>query len=317
MQLSNSSRFPILIGISLLMGGCSPRVITQISKQYPQSVEKDAIRVYNPTDTVPNSAEVLGRVGIVDGGMTTNCGYDRILDLAKQQTAQSGGNALAITDHLKPSFWGSSCHQIAGDILFLKDTIVDSNLPNPILEARIVHEDQRRKMASPTHTFSLNMGYSGIISKYYVPSGTTGNPKSGFNWSLGYDWVSKRNWGVGILYSGYKSSYAVEGLHVNVYTHYIAPEFVFKQKLSEKWILNETFGLGYAAYREKSDHLVYGLNGLGCHLDIGTEYMLQEHIGLGLNIGYISSNFNQEYADENESTGIYRLHLNAGIRFYF
>ena len=55
--------------------------------------------------------------------MSTKCNYDQVVWLAKQETAKAGGNALALTDHRKPSLLGSSCHQIAGSMLLVSDTV--------------------------------------------------------------------------------------------------------------------------------------------------------------------------------------------------
>ena len=49
-------------------------------------------------------------------------GMELVVALVKQKTVKDGGNALALTDHRKPSLLGSSCHQIAGDMLWISDT---------------------------------------------------------------------------------------------------------------------------------------------------------------------------------------------------
>ena len=58
-------------------------------------------------EKVPNTAETIGRVSVVDRGTSTNCRYDQVLHLAQEATGKIGGNGLAITNHQKPSFWGS------------------------------------------------------------------------------------------------------------------------------------------------------------------------------------------------------------------
>ena len=40
-------------------------------------------------------------------------GMELVVALVKQKTVKDGGNALALTDHRKPSLLGSSCHHIA------------------------------------------------------------------------------------------------------------------------------------------------------------------------------------------------------------
>lgn len=49
-------------------------------------------------------------------------GMELVVALVKQKTVKDGGNALALTDHRKPSLLGSSCHHIAGDMLWIGDT---------------------------------------------------------------------------------------------------------------------------------------------------------------------------------------------------
>ena len=66
-----------------------------------------------------------------------NYSYEQVVALAKLETAKNGGNALALTDHRKPSLLGSSCHQIAGDMLWIGDTAnwemgIGSDLSAPV-----------------------------------------------------------------------------------------------------------------------------------------------------------------------------------------
>lgn len=113
----------LLVSFLFLMTGCAPKVITNISKSYPASVTADKVRLYELGEAVPASAERIGNVSVVDNGVSTKCNYDQVVWLAKQETAKAGGNALALTDHRKPSLLGSSCHQIAGSMLLVSDTV--------------------------------------------------------------------------------------------------------------------------------------------------------------------------------------------------
>ena len=102
----------------LLLTSCSPKVVTHIVRTYPNPVPADSVYVIEPGDTVPNTAETLGSVSVVDRGTSRNCRYDQVLRLAQEATGKNGGNGLAITEHVKPSFWGSSCHQINACLLY-------------------------------------------------------------------------------------------------------------------------------------------------------------------------------------------------------
>lgn len=108
--------------LPLFLGSCAPKVLTYIEKKYPSRIAADEVHLYGVGQTVPETAERIGSVRVVDGGASTKCNYEQVVALAKQETAKSGGNALALTDHRKPSLLGSSCHQIAGDMLWIGDT---------------------------------------------------------------------------------------------------------------------------------------------------------------------------------------------------
>ena len=116
----------------LLLTSCSPKVVTHIVRTYPNPVPADSVYVIEPGDTVPNTAETLGSVSVVDRGTSRNCRYDQVLRLAQEATGKNGGNGLAITEHVKPSFWGSSCHQINALMLRLTDTKVNATEGNPV-----------------------------------------------------------------------------------------------------------------------------------------------------------------------------------------
>lgn len=123
---------------SLVLSACSPRIVTEVTKSFPaRSVEE--VRVYDVGDTVPNSAVAIGKVAVLNRGFTTNCGYDRMLGLAKERTAENGGNGLLLTEHKEPKFWGSSCHQLMGMMFLMSDSIIDMTKPNAVMEGTNLH----------------------------------------------------------------------------------------------------------------------------------------------------------------------------------
>ena len=224
--------------------------------------------------------------GVVDGGASTKCNYEQVVALAKQETAKSGGNALALTDHRKPSLLGSSCHQIAGDMLWIGDTAnwetgTVADLSAPVGDKK--NTTGVAKSAFRHSTFYANVGYAFITSKYYLPSGASGNPKNGMDWQLGYDWVSRSGFGAGLMYSGYKSSYAYSNVDVKVGLAYVAPQFVMKQKVG-CWGIEEKFGIGYFKYRESAKGTSASLSGVGYDFLFGAEYYLSDHVGIGANL---------------------------------
>lgn len=43
---------------------CSPRVVTDLVKTYPDMVSVDSVVVFEPGETIPNTAESLGRIAV-------------------------------------------------------------------------------------------------------------------------------------------------------------------------------------------------------------------------------------------------------------
>ena len=310
----------LILFLPICLGGCAPKVITHIERSYSPRVTAEEVLLYGVGQTVPESAELIGTVKVVDSGASTKCNYDQVVALAKQTTSKSGGNALALTDHREPSLLGSSCHQIAGNMLWIDDA---TNLEAEI--APLVSPSGRDNNAgvskSSFHhsTIYANIGYAFMTNKFYLPNGASGHPRKGMDWQVGYDWVSRSGFGAGLRYSGYKASYSYSHVDVNVGLAYIAPQFVMKQKVG-RWGIEEKFGIGYFKYRESAKGVSESLSGFGYNFLVGAEYYLSDHIGIGANLGYIGSSLpkqdNIDYKD-GEHSGIFRLHLDAGIRFHF
>lgn len=304
-------------------GSCAPKVITDLAKTYPSRVTANEVHLYGVGQAVPESAELIGSVKVVDSGASTKCNYEQVVSLAKQETAKVGGNALALTDHRKPSLLGSSCHQIAGDMLWIGDTTDQETGTTSVLSAS-VHEDNKDDATTTKSPFLHNafyasIGYAFMTNKFYLPQGASGHPKNGMDWQLGYDWVSRSGFGAGLMYSGYKSSYTYSNVDVNVGLTYIAPQFVMKQKWG-RWGIEEKIGIGYFSYRESAKGVSASLSGVGYNFLLGAEYYLSDHVGIGANLGYIAGSLpkqdNIDYKDD-EHSGIFRLHLDAGVRFHF
>lgn len=63
----------------------------------------------------------IGGYEIKDGGMSLDCSYERVKNLAKQKARSVGGNAVKITEHKLPSAF-STCHRIKFDVYKLENT---------------------------------------------------------------------------------------------------------------------------------------------------------------------------------------------------
>lgn len=55
----------------LLLTSCSPKVVTNIVRTYPGIIPADSVYVIGLGEKVPNTAETIGRVSVVDRGTST------------------------------------------------------------------------------------------------------------------------------------------------------------------------------------------------------------------------------------------------------
>ncbi len=102
---------------------CSPKVHKQIIKEMHPVSNETEVAVYGIGDVVPENAEVIGNVSVLDGGFTTHCDWETVLETAKQEVRAAGGNGIEIVQHSYPGQNGSNCHQIAAYMLNISDDI--------------------------------------------------------------------------------------------------------------------------------------------------------------------------------------------------
>lgn len=109
-----------MLALLFMLQACTPKVNTQIAKQYPPLNKGEEIIVFHHGEIFPEDSEELGTIKITDSGFTTECTYEIVIENAKSQARKAGGNAVAITEHTPPNF-GSTCHRIKAKILRLAD----------------------------------------------------------------------------------------------------------------------------------------------------------------------------------------------------
>lgn len=108
----------LLLLFSIILLGCSPKII---SNSLEGDLSSRSNLFYEPfalieTDTIDRSLmKPIGQIEIKDGGLTLNCDYETIKQLAKDEALKLGGNCLVITEHRKPNQW-STCHRIKADV---------------------------------------------------------------------------------------------------------------------------------------------------------------------------------------------------------
>ncbi|MFQ7502607.1 MAG: hypothetical protein ACLRMJ_04725 [Alistipes finegoldii] len=97
----------------------------------------------------------------------------------------------------------------------------------------------------------------------------------------GYNWTSRRGLGVGVVYSGGFISARRGGFERTSRIHYIAPEFVARQRVGRRWLFRENAGIGYGRYIRSYAGLTGSRGGVGIHESVSAEFMLTRFLGLG------------------------------------
>lgn len=309
-----------LCSVTLLMlSACSPRVMTEVTMTYPARTA-DEVKVYDIGDTVPNNSVALGKVAVLDRGFTTNCGYDRMLSLAKEKTAETGGNGLLLTYHKEPSIWGSSCHQLMGTMFLMNDMTVDPTRPNPVMDAakRDAEETARtiEERMPPRNTFKLSFGPSCIVSEVQTGVGTY---KSLWGWDVAAEYQHSWRSGIGVganALFNITSYHYLSNIRRSLIILYIGPSVTWGTKLHKNWLMNIEFGLGYAHV----DDSFLTSNGLGVQWQFGIDYMINKNWGLGIEANSLSTFMKKPdniTLPDDKHYGFGRFNVLVGLRYYF
>lgn len=104
------TRFSVLYLLPLFLGSCAPKVLTEIKNTHTPVVTANEVRLYEIGDSVPQSAELIGRVKVLDSGLSTHCQYDQVVALAKEKnstkwrkrTCTDGSSETVYMEQLSP-----------------------------------------------------------------------------------------------------------------------------------------------------------------------------------------------------------------------
>lgn len=322
--MKQTLQLPVIGIILFLIIGCSPRITTRLTKVYPPIISSENVTVYKIGDTIPEQTDPIGYITVDDKNGV--CNKDKnVLQIACEETARNGGDGLLIT-RTEQTTEGNNLRKMEGIMLRLH--LEKENLTPPLLISeyrrmqKIAEEEWMRRYGAPSNTFSVSIGPGIIYSKIYSATKTYRH-KTGLDWKLEYNRVSRKGFGFGLLYSGFYTQFPDEHFTVGNRTKeaymlltYIAPAFVGRFKIND-WILKFGIGLGYAGYNDGGLEI---LSGIGFHTDFGFECKLSKYIGLGIGMSAIDFIMpDQEWVnyDKDERSGITRWNIQAAIHYYF
>lgn len=321
--------------LSVLFFSCSPKVSLVLTKSYYPRSPQDTVHVYQQNEEIPKQSELLAKIAVYDAGAAVKCGYDRIISIAKTEALKIGGNGLQIINHIRPSFWGSTCHQIKGNILKIgdypkTDSVVISSQSVVKLSSR---KKSGKKGSPPLHNFGLNFGYAWIYNQtrnLTVKSQLFEDvPGNGFTWDLQYSFFPKSFIGFGAIYSGHAFSGTFQGITNRILLTYLAPMLCLKSCQFKNWLWQCKLGLGFLGYLDhrKGTNVNSIATTLGSNIGVGVEYKVNNNWGIGSDISLINGSFDKirsryegytetQIFDNGRRMGVSRLNIMIGLKYY-
>ncbi|MDR0507589.1 MAG: hypothetical protein LBH32_12370 [Dysgonamonadaceae bacterium] len=340
------------IFIALTVASCSPRIGKVITKTYSALENNEPIEVFMDAQTAPSNSESLGVASVTDdAGFSINCDSLTVINLLKEEARKVGGNAVLITEHVRPSFWGSSCHQMTATILKVFDYDSQNVQENPDSSKLTVIKVIKPERKLPVMNLSVNFGRGWRLAK--INPDLTIEEKdyykdlmSGWIYDASFNYYFNDFYGVGFHYSLFTSSQHAYGTatfdgysetgyrNTNQYIQFIGP--VFSARTSSKdlqWLFDYSIGIGYLGYSSKdtfTSHIYKGDGStVGFYMGLGVEHKLNKNWGVGVRCSTISgvvTKMNNDrdgiketitVDDVNKGEGLGQIQLLAGIRYYF
>lgn len=105
-----------LFWLTLLLAGCASTVRTTYSTKYSPTPISEPIIVYGLNDAVPANAQNIGTIKIGDSGFSVACGWNQVIEKAKNECRKIGGNGIKLISVYEPDF-SSTCYRITAYVL--------------------------------------------------------------------------------------------------------------------------------------------------------------------------------------------------------
>ncbi len=350
-----SSLYLLCLGLIGVFTSCNPRVSNVMIKTYPSLSPETTVKVFEKQELVPANAESLGIISVGDAGMTVNCDSLSMINLLKNKAKTFGANAVLITKHTKPSFWGSSCHQFTATVLRIKDIseIQDSSNTDdtaqknsPTYVSNSTNDIIYRNRKLPRWELGVDAGYSirtaSIAADLNAEQRSVAQDlSSGFGWDVYADYYFTDWYGIRLVYTQYNASsdrtaidaYGITTSMTKDIILFIGPAFMCRLATNNAKLIFQTgVGLGYTGYKSTCimeniyKPSLYG-GTIGAYFVLGLEYKFLENLGIAANFSGTTGALSGMTLEMNGSTqeihfpdtykeGLGLLNFQLGLRFH-
>lgn len=107
----------IMIFCLTLLASCASSVSTTVLMAQKPLESNEAVAFFDIEQPYPAVYQYIGIVKIGDNGLASNCNFEMVIALAKEEARKMGGNAIRLIKHDLPTTFGSSCHRIEAQVL--------------------------------------------------------------------------------------------------------------------------------------------------------------------------------------------------------
>jgi len=298
-----------LLVLSVFLTSCSPIISTLAGKKYTPVSPQDKVLLLTSSDPLPSNSEFLGSVSVTDSGLSINCGYQTVVNKAKDEARKIGGNIIKLSKHKKPNFFGSVCHQVKAMIYRVDD------INNLKFEEN--HKNNNQEKYPDTFEtekgviMSVNMGYAYRTSK--APDNMSPllkdyiqGLKSGYNLGTNLTYFYTNTSGFGIQYNMFKVSNHLSNIIItdingnsttgtledNVTFNFIGPSFSSRIFVGTKAnLFNIRVALGYLSYIDNAITPIesFKLTGstFGSAFDLGYDMNIANNLFIGLQVSTV------------------------------
>ncbi|MGA2765526.1 MAG: hypothetical protein ABSG17_19435 [Spirochaetia bacterium] len=114
----------LTITVAALLSACSTEMNITVDRSdagqvFQSKAPTQEVQSLEIEDSVPADAVLVARLKLRDGGLTTDCGYDIVLNKAKAKARELGGDLIKILKVYPPDII-SSCYQMDVAVYALK-----------------------------------------------------------------------------------------------------------------------------------------------------------------------------------------------------